>query len=144
MMGGQAPSHHPPGSRRHEKPPGPARRPRAPAVAAACLPAAAGRGRRGAAVKSYLDGKTLEAADDAEGGAGKPKGVRSLTIKKEGITALKIGHGYRADNDPWHHEVTFLYADGKDSYAVVVDVEHQLVGDRQGFFGLKAKRVVKQ
>jgi hypothetical protein len=88
-------------------------------------------------IKNYLDGKTLEPP-------GNPPGGHALTIKKEGITALKVGNGYSANNEPWHREVTFLYTDGQDSYAVVVDVEHQAVGDKQAFFGLQVKRLVKQ
>ena len=95
-------------------------------------------------VKNYLDGKTLEVPDDAAGGASKPKGAHALTIKKEGITALKLGRGYSGNNEPWHRDVTFLYADGQDSYAVVVEIEHQAIGDKQAFFGFQAKRVVKQ
>jgi hypothetical protein len=95
-------------------------------------------------VKNYLDGKTLEVPDDAAGRAAKPKGAHALTIKKEGITALQLGRGFSANSEPWHREVTFLYADGKDSYAVVVEIEHQAIGDKQAFFGFRVKRLVKQ
>jgi hypothetical protein len=107
-------------------------------------------------VKDYLDGKTLELPEDAQpGGAEKGKDGRrdgqggvqkghSLTIRKANIKALSIGNGSSVNNEPWVHEITFLYNSGTESYAVVGQVEHRLVEGRQAFFGFKVNRVAKQ
>jgi hypothetical protein len=85
-------------------------------------------------VKDYLDGKTL----DLEGG-GAP-----LTVHKAGITALKVGNGFSANDGPWEHEVTFLYNSGDATYAVIGHVEHRAVEGKQAFFAFKVDRVAKQ
>ena len=91
-------------------------------------------------VKNYLDGKTLDVS-----GAKEKAGAATYTIRKEGITALKIGNGASVNNEPWVHEVTFLYDSGMgEVYAVIADVEHRMVDSRQAFFGFTVKRVVRQ
>jgi hypothetical protein len=85
-------------------------------------------------VKDYLDGKTLDLQ-----GQGAP-----ITMHKTGITALKVGNGFSANNGPWEHEVTFLYSTDDATYAVIGNLEHRAVEGKQAFFGFKVERVAKQ
>jgi len=94
-------------------------------------------------VKDYLHGKTLQLSAEAANGNGKEK-AGIVTIKKEGITALKVGNGASVNNGPWSHEVTFLYGTEEGSYAVIAEVEHRLVEDKRAFFGFRVTRIVKQ
>jgi hypothetical protein len=94
-------------------------------------------------VKNYLDGKSL--LIPGEGALpGDIKDSRTIVMKKESIRALSVGDGSRTGRSPWNYDITFLYDNGKDSYAVEGSVENKLVQDRQAFFGFTVKRVVKQ
>ena len=94
-------------------------------------------------VKKYLDGKTLELPSaDPVAKEGKPG--RTCTIKKESITALRVGNGFSVNNERWQHEITFIYDTGDGLYSVIAQVEHRLVGDQQAFFGFKVVRIAKQ
>jgi hypothetical protein len=94
-------------------------------------------------IKNYLDGKSL--LIPGEGALpGDIKDSRTIVIKKENIRALSIGDGASVNRGPWNHDITLLYDNGKESYAVECSVEHKLVEDKQAFFGFTVKRVVKQ
>ena len=92
-------------------------------------------------VKNYLDGKPLELPEEK---AEKGKPNRTVTMSKEGVTAVQISNASRANNDPWEHEVTFIYDTGMGSYAVIARVQHRVVEQKQAFFGFKLNRVEKQ
>jgi hypothetical protein len=47
-------------------------------------------------------------------------------------------------NEPWRHEITFIYDTGDGSYSVIAEVEYRLVDNQQAFFGFKVNRIAKQ
>jgi hypothetical protein len=87
-----------------------------------------------------LDLSKSEQADQPK----KSAQAKALTMKKAGITALKVSYGSSIDNKPWVNEVTFLYDSGTERYAVVGTVEHRLVENQRAFFSFKVDRISKQ
>jgi len=98
-----------------------------------------------AEVKDYLDGKSIDLSSIAEAAKdGAAKTPQSLVLKKSNIRAVRILTGISVDRGTWDHEITLLYDNGPESYAVELSVEHRMVANQQAFFGFKVKRVVKQ
>jgi hypothetical protein len=98
-----------------------------------------------AEVKEYLDGKSIDLSGIAEAAKdGAAKTPQLLVLKKSNIRAVRIHGGISVSSGPWTHDITLLYDNGPESYAVELSVEHRMVANQQAFFGFKVNRVVKQ
>jgi hypothetical protein len=95
-------------------------------------------------IKDYLDGKSIALSEGAAAQPGTAKTPQPLVLNKSNIRAVRITDGFSVSGGPWHHDITLIYDNGPESYAIELSIEHRMVSNQLAFFGYTVKRVVKQ
>ena len=94
-------------------------------------------------VTKYLVGKEIE-LDLYLTHTKLPRPLKPMTIREAGIENLTVALGTPVGENQFGNNVSFLYQDGKDRYAVDAVITHKMIGDKRAYYSLHWRTVTLQ
>lgn len=91
---------------------------------------------------NYLDGKVIDLSDSDE--KGEPK-TKTHTLRREQIEAVEFTpFASRSGHDPWRQDVKLVVNTGGALYAMVIEVQNELIDQQRVFYGHRVLKTAKQ